>query len=271
MPKVLFWNVGKGFAESYLPALCSENDVDILILAEDYSDRGRISSLINPVISGANFQELSNPDFMTIRVYTKLNPLQFTWIENYAKRAAIYAYRSISGNDLIIAAAHLPSKLRSDDLDQSIYATGLRGAVERAEIDQGHTYSIVIGDLNMNPFEEGMTSFSGLHGVMDKAVARKISRGFASTTSSFFYNPMWSRLGDESTGPPGTYYYNSGGAINHYWNLFDQLLLRPSLIPHYEAGDLRIVTGVGDKSLLENGIIDRSISDHLPLFFELQI
>ena len=133
--------------------------------------------------------------------------------------------------------------------------------------------TIVVGDFNMNPFDDGLASFYGFHSVMDKVVARKESRIVHGEERSFFYNPMWSLMGDGSQGPSGTYYYNSGGSKNFYWNMLDQVILRPDLIPFFPDNELRIISETYSCSLLrDSGVPDaRMASDHLPLLFKIDI
>jgi len=85
----------------------------------------------------------------------------------------------------------------------------LAGAILEAERRVGHARTVLIGDLNMNPFEAGMIAADGLNAVMDKRIAAKGFRKVSGKRMQFFYNPMWSRLGDESIGPSGTFYYRS--------------------------------------------------------------
>jgi len=77
---------------------------------------------------------------------------------------------------------------------------------------------------------------------------------------------MWSRLGDESHGPPGTYYLNRGGKlVNNFWETFDQVLLRPALLPFYRADGIRVLDRIGEAPLLRDGVIDKRFSDHPPV------
>jgi hypothetical protein len=41
---------------------------------------------------------------------------------------------------------------------------------------------------------------------MDRSIANNIARVVQKQRYEMFYNPMWSRLGDASEGPPGTYF-----------------------------------------------------------------
>ncbi len=66
------------------------------------------------------------------------------------------------------------------------------------ETHLGHRNTVVIGDLNVNPFEDALTAADGLQGVMDRAVAARPARTVQGHAWDYFYNPMWSRLGDDS-------------------------------------------------------------------------
>jgi hypothetical protein len=82
---------------------------------------------------------------------------------------------------------------------------------------------------------------------------------------------MWGRMGDSSPGASGTYYYKGSGYINYFWNTFDQVLLRPALFDYFFQKDLKVVSEVGTKQLLnKTGILNAS-SDHLPVMLTLRI
>ena len=173
------------------------------------------------------------------------------------------------GVDILLVAAHLSSKLFQDSDDQALTSTRFARIIDEQERALGHSRTVVVGDLNMNPFEVGVVGGDALHAVMDKQTVLKISRVIGGQERRFFYNPMWGRLGDGSHGPPGTYYRQSSKQVNYFWNTFDQVLLRPELIPRFDDEELEVVTEIGATSLLtENGIPNLSVgSDHLPLVF----
>jgi hypothetical protein len=125
------------------------------------------------------------------------------------------------GKNILLVALHLPSKLYQTENDQVFMAVRVAEAIQRAELKVGHTRTLIIGDLNMNPFEAGLVGADGFHAVMDKTTARKKSRIVQSKSRMFFYNPMWGRMGDESQGPPGTYYYNDSSHVSFFWNTYD--------------------------------------------------
>jgi hypothetical protein len=108
--------------------------------------------------------------------------------------------------------------------------------------------------------------------MMSRSIVAKGARTVAGEACPYFYNPMWSLLGDYSTGPPGTYFYSSSSPITFFWNAFDQVLLRPDLAASFEPGDVKVVDSVGGQSLLtQAGTPRRAASDHLPLFLAVRL
>jgi hypothetical protein len=121
----------------------------------------------------------------------------------------------------------------------------------------------------MNPFEAGVCSAEGLHAVMCKTIAKKEKRVVYGRERMYFYNPMWNLLGDETAGPPGTYYYPNG-ITAYFWNTFDQVLYRPALLDDYREGDVQVISEIEGTSLLHNGIVSKAFSDHLPVLFNVR-
>jgi hypothetical protein len=135
----------------------------------------------------------------------------------------------------------------------------------------GHTRTLLVGDLNMNPFDPGVSGAQGFHAVMSRRVAQRGSRTVRGKRYPLFYNPMWGLLGDRSVGPCGTYFLHSSKPNNYFWNMYDQVLLRPALADR--LAELRILDSDGENSLLtRNGLPDKQqASDHLPLLFRLDL
>lgn len=147
-------------------------------------------------------------------------------------------------------------------------------AIRQAEITEGHDRTIVVGDLNSNPFSGGLISARGLHGVSTKKQALQIERQVEGSKWPFMYNPMWRFFGDGTPGPPGTYHYAKGKWERHFWHIFDQVLLRPKLLSIWQDNGLKILCGddnveFWDESRLS--IDTRVSSDHLPILFQLDL
>ena len=269
MTVLMFWNIAKRDLSREIGEACREHRVEVLILAEcELSTKEMLIGLNGDGIG--RYSEATSPVPSRVRFFTNLPKRCLRPISDDNK-VSIRSLQPPLGKEIIIAAAHLSSKLHAEPIDQLHGASMMREMIMRAEEKARHRHTIVIGDLNMNPFEAGMVGANGFHAMCDKNVASKGSRVVQGKEYDFFYNPMWSRLGDDSGGPPGTYYFNNGGSlINHFWETFDQILLRPELLPFYKSDGLKVLDRIADKPLLKNGVIDgRSYSDHLPLVTEL--
>lgn len=106
---------------------------------------------------------------------------------------------------------------------------------------------------------------------MSRQIVSRISRSVEGREHHFFYNPMWAHLGDLRGSTSGSYFYDSGSFVNYFWNVFDQVLMRPQLAEQFDPTSIRIITSVGAHSLVgATGRPDRRLfSDHLPIVFTL--
>jgi hypothetical protein len=166
---------------------------------------------------------------------------------------------------------HFPSKLHWSDESQAFECTELARRISEQEEAAGHNRTILVGDFNMNPFEFGMVAASGLNSVVSRKVADLGVRTVQGREYRFFYNPMWNHLGDAKSDSAGSYYYDNAQHVNYFWNVFDQVLIRPELTKGFDPNRLNIVTSVGARSLVRSdGRPDYTYaSDHLPIVFEL--
>jgi hypothetical protein len=106
--------------------------------------------------------------------------------------------------ELLLAAMHLESKLHRSDVHRWGKARDVSTTIRQVESELGISRTVLVGDLNMNPFDMGVILADGLHAVMTRDIARKKDRPIGDKRYPFFYNPMWGRFGDTTNGPPGT-------------------------------------------------------------------
>ncbi len=124
----------------------------------------------------------------------------------------------------------------------------------------------------MSPCETGLAGAAGLNAVTSREVASHEARTVQGREYPFFYNRMWAHFGDARSSTAGTYFYDAAEHVHYYWNMFDQVLLRPERAAKFDPRKLSIVTGAGGTSLVRpDGRPDREKgSDHLPLVFEVE-
>lgn len=272
--RLLFWNVGrKTGREDIVAEAVTQYASEFVILAEfgDHADELRLLAALNSP-GRRTFTCVTGKLQTRIRVYTSwpsswVEPLDDTSDWTYS----ILRITPAIGPSFILVAVHLHSKSNRDAVDQALLATRLAASIRRAEAAEGHERTVLVGDLNMNPFEHGVVASEALHAVMDRSIAERESRTVQCETRPFFYNPMWSRLGDRSVGPPGTMYYANSKPYALFWETFDQVLVRPALLPYFDDSALRVLTRVGELGIVKSdGTPDPNIgSDHFPIVFEL--
>ena len=270
MVTFLFWNLNGEQLETSVSRLAHRHDVDVLILAEcDIEPAVLLRAMNKP--DGSLYQRA----FVVskgIEILTRFAPRLLEHLDN-GPRWTIRRLRLPARIEIILVAAHMISKLHWSADSQRDECNRLAEQIREVEARVGNDRTLLVGDLNMNPFESGVVSAKGLNAAMARQIAEKRSRTVQQEVYPFFYNPMWGHFGDRDDSAPGTYYYDSHEHVVYYWNMFDQVLVRPGLLGHFRNQDLRIVTTDGTRSLLSRaGVPDGSTaSDHLPILFTLQI
>jgi hypothetical protein len=168
---------------------------------------------------------------------------------------------------------HFPSKLGQDPIDQTMFVVKFSEILARAEDNVGHSRTLLVGDLNMNPYEDGLVATRCLHAVSTKEIARRPPRRVKFESNPYFYNPMWAHFGERNEGHAGTYYYPSPKARSDFWNIYGQVLLRPDLPAYFRNEELQVLhqdVDANQSFLTMEGHPDReSVSDHLPILFRL--
>jgi Endonuclease/Exonuclease/phosphatase family len=262
----LFWNIRRNNLAENIARLVERHSVDVVILAE--SDRALRPKILTALTS---FHYLPDgPDCDRLQIYTRF-PSNLLQPLTEGDRFRAHALPLNGDRELILFTCHFIS-LTNRSSSHPLDAAARRHAqvFRDIEADQNHDHSIVFGDLNLNPWSEGIAFEDGFCARMTKTLALQRT---SSRNVYPFYNPMWSGLGDASPGPPGSYYYSKDGPESRYfWHTFDQVLLRPSVLDAWQ--DDFLIRPVDDgvvNFLTRNGIPDKKISDHLPLIFSLNL
>jgi len=276
MLSVLFWNMGNRNGAERLARLASVCAADIVIVTElptsvaDASAADALSGATNRAFAPAHF----------------LGPSRLRMFSVFDSKTLLNSFNGGTGEvtawrlewkpafEVLLVGVHLQSKSHTTGLDRDYAARTLAETVRKEELEAGHSRTILVGDFNMNPFESGVVHAEGLHAVMTRNLARRGSRVYKGKAYPFLYNPMWSLFGESSDAPhepPGTFYLAGGHGENLFWNMYDQVLVRPELMDAFR--DLRILHDDGEQSLLTaSGRPHRgTASDHLPITFRLDI
>ena len=270
MISFLFWNLQKKSLLDRVARIVEARDIDVLILAECEIDPREILARLNA--SGGKPYSLPASESEKIRIFTRFP--ESSLVEAFEDPSRGLTLRQLKVGRppyLLLAAVHLPSRINWSRDDQTLGATTIARSIERKEDDLGYRRTILVGDLNMNPFDPGLVGAQALNAVMTRDLALRTQRQVQGTSYRHFYNPMWSFFGDRTDGPAGSFYHASSAPSNHYWNIYDQVLLRPDLIDALD--EVRILDSDGHETLLTRaGLPSKtSGSDHLPLYFRLDL
>ena len=261
--KFLFWNINKKDLSNTIIEICQENDTDILGICE-----GKELDKIN-IIKKLNFKEiflLSNLKDRGIKLFCKKNINMKVNTENnsYYKQFTL----KIEDKTYTIFLVHLPSKLNLDNTNQYQLVTRFKNTLKGINYQGKKT--IIFGDFNMNPFEEGMVSSEAFHALNSKLVTSKIQREVYGEKCYYFYNPTWFLYAKSYNEIIGSYYYSSSAPNNLFWNMFDQVIISPDLISNFNFDTFKIIEKTRLRYLCKNEKPNEvTYSDHLPIFFEL--
>lgn len=174
-------------------------------------------------------------------------------------------------NKYILCAIHLPSQMSSGHQERrNIVIRTILKDIQDVEEKLGTKRSIILGDFNEDPYEDGCLSATNFHGLPCLNDTLRNYRTIEGKQFEMFYNPMWSLFGDFNS-PPGTYYYAGSDPKCSYWHIFDQVMIRSCLKSEFIKDSLEIIVKVGERTLLnEKGQPNKEYSDHLPIVFEIQ-
>jgi hypothetical protein len=265
-----FWNVHGSVDPRFMATFCAEHKLDLLVLAE-LGDISPFNLAREIGLSGNRLFSYVNPNSFRVKIFSALPHANVVPLLDHQYVSVVKVAPPL-GPDYLLVGVHLPSKTDQKDEDQAIIAQRISRYVREIEKDTGLRKTVVVGDFNMSPFEKGLINSDGFHAVMDRKIAAKQGRTVLFEQHPYFYNPMWGLQGDSSEGPAGTFYMQKSNPNCYFWNMFDQAIFRPDLLPYLAKIPVIIVDKIGGANLLENGVPNSKISDHLPIkiFFKSQ-
>lgn len=271
---ILYWNTYKKPLTDEIVGLVNAHNINFIVLLENTADNTFLLNQLKNIDS--SFQQFNTLIFNRPKIFSSLPFESVREIIGHG-RYGIFELNTKEFEKALLTITHFPSKMDwGNPNDHFSLCVELRTDIDRAEISADTRNTIILGDFNMNPFEDGLINSNGLHNVNNKEIALTKQRNFQSRSYDYFYNPMWSFFGDSSKGSvQGTHFFNTYKPINYFWNMYDQVMIRPELIPYFDETKLDIISTINGKSLLKtiSGYtrINKEISDHLPIKFQIKL
>ncbi len=264
----LFWNVSRRDRQDLIGRLAARRHIDVVVLAEHAGDSNSMLGALRREADGSFVEPPSETP--RLQLFARRPTLDLREVYGDASGRVTIRVLRYQDTEFLFAAAHLPSKVNWSREDQTAEMQVLADQIRDEESRRGHRRTILCGDLNVNPFEDGVVHAAGLHAMMTKTTVQAQARTVQGRKYPFFYNPMWGFFGDRTQGPPGTLYYRHSGHLSYEWNIFDQVLIRAEALPWF-GDEVEIVTKIGDIELRgADGRPNPDIgSDHFPILFRL--
>ena len=265
--RCLFWNLNRKDLSAVLAEAAAELRLDVLAVCEFGGDSRTLSRRL-----GREYRLTTGLFGSRLQLYTAF-PSTFVHVRDEADRYLIIEVAAPVRERFLLMLVHGPSRGAGETPSSLTHEAGRYGAaLSLAQRERKTDLSLVVGDLNMNPFDPGVYGAGGFHASADRRDADS-PRTVRRTAYPRMYNPMWNLFGDDRRGPPGSYHYPGTTTEELGWHLFDQVLVSPAMVEHFRVPSLRVLDRIGDRPLVTDaGRPKKSdLSDHLPLYFELTV
>ena len=169
-------------------ALVSDVEPDIVVLIEAADHKVEILQHLNGDSDERHFH-LTRSACDAVTIFTQF-PARYLRPTQESGRYSIRHLKLPGSDPMLLVAVHVPSKLHQTEADQAAYFYELSREIRELESEAGHERTLLVGDLNANPFDQGVVSAAGLNAVSDATIAQMGHRKVQGRTYPFFYSPL---------------------------------------------------------------------------------
>jgi exonuclease III len=261
---LLYWNIHNNNIESFICDIIKEKKIDIFIVSEY---KGLDFDLILKTLNDEYSKQPSYACEKVKIIYRK----DIDLVLLREQHRYIVSKITTNSGQYLLTGVHLPDQQNNNSDDRKHEIRKIVADIieeEKKLYGQKMQKSIVIGDMNASPFDSELINKDSFNAVLFKKLIDKTATiTYRYETYERFYNPMldYIREDDESY---GSFYYGSGiGTL--YWYCYDQILVRKALINKLKK--IQFLKKIKDTKLLKAVMPNKEISDHLPLFVEIDL
>ncbi|WP_373217787.1 hypothetical protein [Ruminococcus sp. 5_1_39BFAA] len=220
---ILFWNLKRNAIEDYIIDCIVENNVDIAVFSE-FNGINFIN--IEKNLGKMYGRILAAQDDRKVTLIAK-NTFSVTILQQQ-NRYSIYNVKT-AVKDYLLAAVHLEDRRNYKSAERIDTIKRLVADIEQTEELLKCNNTIVIGDLNANPYDEELLSKYAFNAVLFKTIIDKSElTNPNSSKRKRFYNPILHYI-SEDTEMYGSFYHEKD-YMTSYWHCLDQVLVRKSLV-----------------------------------------
>jgi exonuclease III len=259
--KLIYWNT-KGFIDfEVYEDLLIKYSPDILFTSEtDSSFLTSHKASFNKI----GYNLIDNPGCERIKILSHKDCNCELGIQNKF-------YTCIIIDDINVISVHFPSQMyhHMDALKYNLRK--FRNKIDDEIGESSDKPILIIGDVNVNPYEPAMINFDGFMAT-NSIKSRKRIKSIDDEVREPYYNPTWRLYADNIF--PGTKKYPRPSGFSHdiiEFHFLDQVLLSEKLKNNIESDKISVVTKTDKFDLLNEKYNKVNFSDHLPLFYQLKM
>ena len=258
---LIYWNTNKGTDFGPILDICITESPDIIFLSEI---KDETIDLAKKELSKINYEQIKNPGCDRVKIISKKGIQLTLSIQNKYYTSLFSPILNLN-----IISVHLPSQMFQ-------HLKALKAFIRnfREEIDQNLGTSeeesiLIIGDFNVNPFDEAMIDFDGFSATNSVIARKKITN--LKKTKELYYNPTWGLYSNNDF--PGTKYFKrpSGSSydiLEHHF--LDQVVISRKLLNRLTSQTIKTINKSNNYIFREEGKNLIQESDHLPLSYTLK-
>jgi endonuclease/exonuclease/phosphatase (EEP) superfamily protein YafD len=165
----LFWNIRRNPIEALVAHLAQRYEVDVVILAESTINPANLLKKLNDCTIEYHFSR--QVGCLKIQLFSRF---ESSFIEPIFEHGRMTVRRlNLPGlTEILISMVHMPSKHDWSSESQADECNRIAEEIRGLETQVGHSRTILVGDLNQNPFDHGVVSARGFHAVMSREIAQ---------------------------------------------------------------------------------------------------
>src|SRR4051812_19782599 len=166
MVTFLFWNLCGRRLEQVLYRLTARHRIDVLMLAECAIPEDAMLRSLNATGQGP-FCRVPGVASQRLELYSRFEQRCFGPVPKEADHYLIRSLTPPGGIEILLVMAHLPSPSHKDRQARHSRCVGFAQAIREAEKAVANDRTVVVGDLNVNPFDDAMLDVRGLNALAD--------------------------------------------------------------------------------------------------------
>lgn len=259
--KIIYWNTNKNQNINLLCELLQENLPDIFFVSE--IDESYLTDNQH-LLEGLGYRPFPNPGCERVKIIISIKLTISLGLQNK------FFTHVIAEEDLNIISVHFPSQMYNHMDGQKYNLKHFRDKIDNLIGSSNTTPIIVIGDMNVNPYEPAMVNYDGFMASNSNKARQTIK--YIEDYRETYYNPTW-RLYVESEFP-GTKKFPrpSGSSFDIIeFHFLDQVVLSNKFLSKIISDDLGLVKGTANFKFYNKKYNRIDYSDHLPLSYEFKI